>query len=93
MAETDTTLETEPVTDIVKTVQERAGAKELPAGTEFTPIVQKVKEDEEILSTPAAIDTALKATPTEVPTTDLDVTVPSAQNAEKYVPNTIEGTP
>ena len=93
MAETDTTLETEPVTDIVKTVQERAGAKELPAGTEFTPIVQKVKEDEEILSTPAAIDTALKATPTEVPTADLDVTVPSAQNAEKYVANTIEGTP
>jgi len=93
MAETDTTLETEPVTDIKSTVEKRAGSSQLPTGTEFTPVVQKVKEDEEILQTPTSIDTALKATPTQVPTTDLDVTVPSAQNAEKYTANSVSGTP
>jgi len=82
-----------PVTDIKTTVQGRAGATELPEGTEFTPIAQKVKEDEEIIATPAAIDQTLEATATSVPTTNLDVTVPASKNAEIYSANTIDGTP
>ena len=92
MAETDTTLETEPVTNVQETVEERAGATELPTGTKYTPEVQTVQTNE-LLTAPTALDTTDKVTPSLVSTENLDVTVPSAQNAKTYTANTIAGTP
>jgi hypothetical protein len=92
MAETDTTLETEPVTNVQETIEERAGATELPTGTKYTPEVQTVQTNE-LLTAPTALDTTDKVTPSLVSTENLDVTVPSAQNAKTYTANTIAGTP
>lgn len=92
MAETDTTLETEPVTDVQKTIEERAGATKLPTGTEFTPVVQEVQEDE-LLTTPTPLETTDAVTPSLVSTENLDVTIPTEKVAEKYTATTIDGTP
>jgi hypothetical protein len=92
MAETDTTLETTPVTDVQKTVEERAGATTLPTGTKFVPEVQQVQQ-EELLTAPTPLETTDAVTPSLVSTENLDVTMPSQQNAEKYTAQTIEGTP
>lgn len=101
MAETDTTLETEteeevginppatPVTDVQKTVEERAGATELPAGTEYTPTVQEV-QDNELLDKPDALSTTDEISASTVSTDDLDVDLPKDQTAETYDAKTIE---
>src|SRR5210317_153203 len=103
MAETDTTLNTDdkagttpppstPVTDVQKTVEERAGATTLPTGTEYKPTVQKVQDDE-LLTKPTPLDTDDAVTPSLVSTENLDVTLPTDKVAEKYTAKTIEGTP
>jgi len=84
--------ESTPVTDIQKTIEERAGATTLPTGTEYVPEVQKVQE-EELLTPPNPLDTTDAVSPSLVSTENLDVTVPSQQNAEKYTASTIPGTP
>ena len=84
--------ESTPVTDVQKTIEERAGATTLPAGTEYVPEVQKVQE-EELLTPPNPLDTTDAVSPSLVSTENLDVTVPSQQNAEKYTASTIPGTP
>jgi len=104
MAETDTTLETEteteeeevgitppstPVTDVQKTVEERAGATELPDGTKYTPTVQKV-QDNELLDKPDALSTTDEISASTVSTDDLDVDLPTDQTAETYDAKTIE---
>ena len=81
-----------PVTDIQDTIETRAGATTLPTGTKYTPEVQKV-QDNELLTEPSALDTTDKVTPSLVSTENLDVTVPTKQNAETYSANTIAGTP
>ena len=81
-----------PVTDVQKTIEERAGATTLPTGTEYVPVVQKVQEDE-LLTPPNPLDTGDAVSPSLVSTENLDVTVPSQQNAEKYTASTIPGTP
>ena len=86
------TTPTGAVTDIQKTVEERAGASTLPSSTTYTPKVQTVK-DNELLTAPSPISTDLKATPSLVSTENLDVTIPTKQNAEIYSANTIDGTP
>jgi len=97
MAETDTTLDTgttppaTPVTDVETTLQERAGASTLPSGSAVTRIEQEVQKDE-LLQNPAKLG-ELSATVGQVPTTDLEVTVPQTKSAEKYTAQTIEGTP
>ena len=83
---------TKPVTDIQDTIEKRAGATTLPTGTKYTPEVQKV-QDNELLTEPSALDTTDKVTPSLVSTENLDVTVPTKQNAETYSANTIAGTP
>jgi len=81
-----------PVTNIQDTIEKRAGADSLSAGTTYTPEVQKVQTNE-LLTAPSPISPDLKATPSLVSTEDLDVTMPSKQNAETYSANTIDGTP
>ena len=81
-----------PVSDVQAKVEERAGSYDLPVGTEYTPKVQEV-QDNELLTQPTALDVDKKATPSLVSTEDLDVTVPTKQNAETYTANTIDGTP
>ena len=81
-----------PVTNIQDTIEKRAGASTLPSSTTYTPKVQTVK-DNELLTAPSPISTDLKATPSLVSTENLDVTIPTKQNAEIYSANTIDGTP
>lgn len=81
-----------PVTDIQKTIEERAGATTLPTGTQYVPEVQQVQR-EELLTPPNPLDTTDAVSPSLVSTENLDVTVPSQQNAEKYTASTIPGTP
>ena len=81
-----------PVTDVQKTIEERAGATTLPTGTQYVPEVQQVQR-EELLTPPNPLDTTDAVSPSLVSTENLDVTVPSQQNAEKYTASTIPGTP
>ena len=88
----DDNMATKPVTDIQDTIEKRAGATELPAGTKYNPVIQQVQR-EELLTPPSALSTADAVNPSLVTTENLDVTVPSKQNAEKYTASTIAGTP
>jgi len=88
----DDNMATKPVTDIQDTIEKRAGATELPAGTKYNPVIQQVQR-EELLTPPSALSTADAVSPSLVTTENLDVTVPSKQNAEKYTASTIAGTP
>ena len=81
-----------PVTDVQEEIEKRAGAKEVPDGTKYIPTVQEV-QDNELLTAPDPLSTENKVTPSLVTTENLDVTVPTKQNAETYSANTIAGTP
>ena len=84
-------METNPVSDVEKTLQERAGASTLPSGSEVTTIQQQVQRDE-LLRNPAMLS-QVGATVGQVPTTGLEVTVPQTKSAEKYTAQTVQGTP
>ena len=84
-------MQTNPVSDVEKTLQERAGATTLPTGSEVTTIKQNVQRDE-LLKNPAQLSQVSMGVG-QVPTTGLEVTVPQTKSAEKYTAQTIEGTP
>jgi hypothetical protein len=73
-------------------IEKRAGSTQLPTGTTFTPKTQEV-QDNELLTAPDPLSTENKVTPSLVTTENLDVTIPTKENAETYTANTIDGTP
>lgn len=89
-----TTLDTgTPVTDVGSEVEKRAGATKLPEGTKYTAIDQEVQTNE-LLTTPEKLsDSPISLTADQVPTEDLEVSVPQTKAAAKYEAQTIEGTP
>ena len=86
------TTPTGAVTDIQTEVEKRAGSTQLPTGTTFTPKTQEV-QDNELLTAPDPLSTENKVTPSLVTTENLDVTIPTKENAKTYTANTIDGTP
>ena len=86
------TMAETPVTNIQDTIEKRAGSTQLPTGTTFTPKTQEV-QDNELLTAPDPLSTENKVTPSLVTTENLDVTIPTKENAKTYTANTIDGTP
>ena len=87
----DLTSKGSKVTDVETTLQERAGATEVPKGSKIEIEEQEVQKDE-LLKSPAKLN-QVSTTVAQVPTTGLEVTVPQTKSAEKYTAQTVQGTP